>query len=321
MRTLIIDTDAGSDDTAAIIMALRSKSVVVKAITIVSGNVSITQALSNISYVKEICQSDVLVFAGAPGPLLRPAQPATWFHGEDGLGDVGYRPHTEHTVSLTHASDAIIELVNKGEDIELVTLGPLTNIAIAIRQDPTIVQKIKMCTIMGGAPCCEGNVTPAAEYNIWFDPEAAKIVFQSGLKIRMIGWQLSRGSTVLSKTDLLLMRDKGTELSEFVLNSNCKAQAAYLRQTGENGLSLPDAVAMACALEPSLCLINSEHYVEIETDSELTLGMTVVDRLGVSEDQRNINTWSKFLLRQKTKVDVCWEIDSVRYKTMLIDSL
>jgi purine nucleosidase len=204
--------------------------------------------------------------------------------------------------------------------IEIITLGPLTNLALAVQRDPALVENVSVCVVMGGAPCCEGNVTPAAEFNIWVDPEAARIVFQSGLAINMIGWQLSRGEAALNEIDIEEIEEIGTPFAEFAIRCNSVAAQAYEKQTGEPGIALPDPVAMAMLLEPSLSLEDSEHYVEIETRSELTRGMTVVDRLNVAEDERNQQIWSE-AVRTGSKANICWALDVQRWKMLLTEAL
>src|SRR5215471_13116670 len=193
MRTLLIDTDTASDDAVALIMALRSNKLRVAAITVVAGNVPVDQATSNALFTAELCGSSVPIYSGADAPLLRKLEPANWFHGQDGLGDHGYKP-TRKRAERGNGVDAMIETILNNPGIELVTLGPLTNVAIAVLRQAKIVDNVKRCVVMGGAPCCVGNVTPAAEFNIWVDPEAARIVFRSGLPIEMVGWQLCRGN-------------------------------------------------------------------------------------------------------------------------------
>src|SRR6185312_373087 len=126
---------------------------------------------------------------------------AHWFHGKDGLGDRGY-PAPKRKAEREGAVEAILRLSMAEPGLTLVTLGPLTNIALALKRDPKLAERIGRCVIMGGAPCCEGNVTPAAEYNIWVDPEAARAVFRSKLPIEMIGWHVSRGASVLKDDEV-----------------------------------------------------------------------------------------------------------------------
>jgi purine nucleosidase len=202
----------------------------------------------------------------------------------------------------------------------VVTLGPLTNIALALAQAPDLVRDVGRCVIMGGAPCCEGNVTPAAEYNMWVDPEAARMVFRSGLPIELVGWQLCRGAAVIAPGDIQLMNQIGTELANFAVECNSTARNAYRTQTGEDGISLPDPVAMSIALDPSIGYEWSQHFVDVETATELTRGMTVVDRLGVATDDRNRATWAE-VVEAGSKAKVYWAIDTARWKRALYSAL
>src|SRR6266568_5064809 len=271
-------------------MALRSSQVRVLAITAVAGNVNVQQAARNALYTAELCASEVPVFVGAEKPLQREHQSADWFHGRDGLGDHGY-PAPRRALEKKHAVDAIVETIEANPGLVLVTLGPLTNIALALQRDPNIAAKVSRCVIMGGAPCCEGNVTPAAEYNIWCDPEAARIVIRSGLPVELVGWHLCRGEAVLNPSDIQQVLSFGTPLAKFAIECNSHAQAAFFKQSGEHGISLPDPVAMSIALDPTIVTQQSEHFVDVETSSELTLGMTVVDRLNVAGNDRNRAVW------------------------------
>ena len=319
MRPILIDTDTASDDAVALIMALRSASVIVEAITVVAGNVPLSQGVQNALYTAELCGSDVPVFAGADKPLSRSLEIADWFHGSDGLGDRGYRPRSP-AVEREHAVDAIIRTIKATPGIEIVTLGPLTNLALAVEREPELMRNVSRCVVMGGAPCCEGNVSPAAEYNIWVDPEAARAVFRSGLPIELVGWQLSRGDAIIGRDDIEKMEQLGTPFGEFAIRANSTASRALERQTREIGISLPDPVAMGILLDPSLCLQASHHYVEVETHSELTRGMTVVDRLDVATDPRNRRVWSEAVSR-KTRAQICWALDVPRWKALLFDAL
>ena len=318
-RTLVIDTDTASDDAVALIMALRSREVRVAAITVVAGNVPVAQATSNALFTVELCGADVPVYSGAEAPLLRKLVIADWFHGADGLGDHGYKP-TKRRAEPGHAVDALIRTVHENPGVEIVTLGPLTNVAMALLREPKLASSVQRCVVMGGAPCCVGNVTPAAEYNIWVDPEAARIVFRSGLPVEMVGWHLCRGDALLNQASIDRVLALKNPIAEFAIRCNSVAAEACLRQTGEKGISLPDPVTMGIALDPGLCTSSSEHYVEIEISSELTRGMTVVDRLDVATDARNQNVWADAIERER-KVHVCWSLDIPKWKSLLFSAL
>jgi purine nucleosidase len=318
-RVFLIDTDTASDDAVALIMALRAPDVDVRAITIVAGNVPAAQAARNALYTAELCGSDVPVYPGAEHPLLREYMHAEWFHGKDGLGDHNY-PAPRRAPEPTHAVEAIVETIRANPGITLVTLGPLTNVALALARAPEIAANVSRAVVMGGAPCCEGNVTPAAEYNVWVDPEAARVVARSGLPIELVGWHLCRGAAALNPADIEHVRSMGTPLAHFAIECNSTAMAAYWVQTGETGISLPDPVAMSIALDSSICTGASAHYLEIETASELTRGMTVVDRLYIAGNDRNRTIW-KQALDGGQKARICWTIDVPRWKQALYAAL
>ena len=232
------------------------------------------------------------VFVGAGAPLTRAHEHAHWFHGDDGLGDHGY-PAPKRAPEREHAVEAILRLARAEPGLTLVTLGPLTNIALALARDPSLAARIGRCVVMGGAPCCEGNVTPAAEYNIWVDPEAARdrvpleAADRDG-RLACLAWRVGAER----RRD---RRDRGARHGEGALRNrtNSRAREAYHVQTGETGLSLADPTAMAIALDRSVGLSWSRHRVAIETQSELTRGMTVVDRLNVSADDSNRAVWAR----------------------------
>jgi purine nucleosidase len=318
-RAFLIDTDTASDDAVALIMALSSRDVEVRGITIVAGNVPVAQGSRNALYVAELCGSAVPVFLGAERPLLRAYAHAEWFHGRDGLGGHDY-PAPRRTAEPTHAVEAIIETARACPGLTLVTLGPLTNVSLALARAPEIAARVARCIIMGGAPCCEGNVTPAAEYNIWVDPDAARIVARSGLPIELVGWHLSRGAAVLNAVDISHILNMGTELARFAIECNSTAMAAYRVQTGEHGISLPDPVAMSIALDPSICTSASDHLLEIETAGDLTRGMTVVDRLDIAGNDRNSATWRQ-AVQDGRRARICWNIDVPRWKRALFTAL
>lgn len=315
-RAFVIDTDTASDDAVALVMALRDPAVDVKGITVVAGNVPVGQGVRNALYTAELCgRGDVPVYAGAEGPLVRAYEHAQWFHGKDGLGDVGY-PEAKRRVDREHAVDALVRLVDENPGVTLVTLGPLTNVAMAVLKRPGIAEKVSRVVVMGGNPCCEGNVTPVAEYNVWADPEAARVVFRADWPVEMVGWHLCRGEAVVAGEEIRRLRAAGA-IGCFCVDCNRVATEAIGRQTGEVGIALPDPTAMAVALDPSVVTEAGEHYVEVVTDSELTRGMTVVDRLNVVGDERNRGgAWGE-LLGRRHRVRVVWRIDVGRFKEML----
>ncbi len=317
-RPFIIDTDTASDDAVALIMALRADDVDVKAITTVAGNVPVQMGARNALITAELCGADVPIYVGAHQPLVRPYADAEWFHGQDGLGDQGYAD-PEGEPQPEHAVEALIETIKANPGIVLVTLGPLTNIAMAVQRAPEIVKNVSRCVVMGGAACTYGNVTPAAEYNIWCDPDAAQITFLSGLPVEMVGWEFCQGQYALSLAEMDSIRSMKTPYADFALDCNATALEAYHTQTGETALALPDPVAMAVALDPSIATFG-QHYVMVETDSDLTRGMTVVDRLGVAEDARNRDTWGD-AVRGQTRISVCWDLDAAGWKHLLYKAL
>ncbi|HEX4172553.1 MAG TPA: nucleoside hydrolase [Acetobacteraceae bacterium] len=315
-RKILIDTDTASDDAVALIMALRSPEVNVLAITVVAGNVPVEQATQNALYTAELCGSTVPVFRGAAAPLIRPLEDAVWFHGRDGLGDHGYEP-AARTAAEGFAVDAIVHTVEANPGIEIITLGPLTNLALALRQWPQLASNVSRCVVMGGAPCCEGNVTPAAEFNFWVDPEAAQVVLRSQLPIELVGWQLSRGAAVVNAAEIEEILALGTSFAHFAIQSNSTAAAAYKTQTSELGIALPDPVAMAILLDPALALVCSDHYMDLQVDNGITRGMSVVDRLGVAKDARNRAVWNEVTAKHK----VVWQIDIPGWKRALLRAL
>jgi purine nucleosidase len=163
----------------------------------------------------------------------------------------------------------------------LVTLGPLTNVAVALRQDPSIVPAVSECIIMGGTGQGHGNVTPVAEYNFWADPDAAKIVFESGMPIRMVGWDISRTYAVLGLEDGAALRAIGTPLAHFCIDIQRHVQQFALTTTHLDGFDLPDPIAMAVALDPSVATGIVRCFVDIEAQSDLCRGQSIVDHLGI----------------------------------------
>jgi purine nucleosidase len=307
MRNFWIDTDTASDDAVAILMALRYPEVNVLGISVVAGNIPVEKGAKNARYTVELCGKETPVYLGASQPLMHEPVWAYFFHGEDGMGNMNY-PEPKLPLAKGNAIDAFINAVraNPG-NITLVTLGPLTNIALALRIAPDIAEKICMCYTMGGAAATLGNVTPAAEFNIYVDPEAARIVFHSGIPLLMVGWEHCRGQANLTEKEMAQVRSYHTPYADFALDCNVHAISTNKEWLSEPGLALPDPVTMAVALDPTICTKRGAHYVDVETVSDVTRGMTVVDQLGVTNKKANI--------------EVCWKIDVQRWKDLLYKTL
>ncbi len=303
---MIVDTDTASDDAVALAMALRHPEVEVAAVTTVAGNCPVDQATRNALYTVELCGADVPVYQGAAGPLVVDARFATWFHGEDGLGGQGYPPPDRSPESID-ATTALVHAIRANPGCTLVTLGPLTNLVMALRQAPDIVQEVGRCVVMGGTVNAVGNVTPAAEFNLWFDPHAARAVFASGLPIEMVAWELCRGEAGFDRAEQQALKDLDTPLGHFFVDCNATAIEAARRQSGSDRMELPDPVAMAVALDRrAVATSTTRHYVQVEAESRLTRGMSVVDSLDVTGRRAN--------------VEVVRAIDIPRFKQMVFEA-
>ena len=321
-RKMLIDTDTASDDAVAILMALQTPDIEVEAVTIVAGNMPVAQGSINARYTIEMCGKDTPVYDGADQPLTREIYRAYFFHGEDGMGGMNY-PAPKRPVQPGHAVEVIIDTIKANPGIMLVTLGPMTNVALAVMQAPEIAKLVSRCVVMGGAANTVGNITPAAEYNIWCDPEAARICFHSGLPIEMVGWEVCRGDANLSDEEMRYCKEEiNTPLAHFAIDCNYSALQANRDWLGDPGLGLPDPVAMAIAIDPSLATRMSSHYVEIECDGTFTRGMTVVDGCNVTpHDTANVAMWQHLVGKGEPNAKVCWGIDAAGWKNLLYQTL
>ena len=313
-----IDTDTASDDAVALLMALEWHDVEVLGISVVSGNMSVEQGSINARYTVELCKKDVPVYVGADAPLVKKREHADWFHGPDGMGNMNYP-----APKLQETNEDFIEVLNNHinqhpDEITLVTLGPLTNVANFIKKYPDSFLKLKNIVIMGGASNTVGNVTPAAEYNIWCDPEAADIVFKSKHHdIAMVGWELCRGEANLTEEEMEFAYSLKTEKAKFAMDCNKHALDSSQNWLGDPGLGLPDPVAMAVALNPAVTTKVSRHNVQVVIDGPAR-GMTIVDQLHVGESEPHIDEhWS----HTERNINVIWEIDSDEWKETLYKTI
>lgn len=313
-----IDTDTASDDAVALLMALEWDDVEVLGISIVSGNMSVEQGSINARYTVELCKKEVPVYVGADAPLVKKREHADWFHGPDGMGNMNYP-----APKLQETNEDFIEVLNNHinqhpNEITLVTLGPLTNVANFIKKYPDSFLKLKNIVIMGGASNTVGNVTPAAEYNIWCDPEAADIVFKSKHHdIAMVGWELCRGEANLTEEEMELAYSFKTEKADFTIDCNKHALDSSQNWLGDPGLGLPDPVAMAVALNPAVTTKVSRHNVQVVIEGPAR-GMTIVDQLHVGESEPHIDEhWS----HTERNINVIWEIDNNEWKETLYKTI
>jgi len=249
LRKIIIDTDTATDDAVAIIMALKNDSFNIKAITTVAGNVDLNQATSNALYTCEICDKFVPVYKGESHPLKRKLETSKFFHGKDGLGDTGpYKPSKK--AEAENAINQIISLINKyPNEIEIIAIGPLTNIAKVFKYKPSIIKKIKSLYIMGGIGEGKGNITEHAEFNFWVDPDAADIVLNSEINIKMIAWDTTQIYGYLNKKNFEDLEKINTTLSKFAINIQKKGLEYYKIKYNEHKIDLADPLAMAVMID------------------------------------------------------------------------
>ena len=309
----IIDADTGSDDAVAILMALRDPRVEVLGITIVSGNVPLKQGIVNTLATAELCDTEVKVYAGADKPLTREykelytldefashvkslspvSASAQCVHGIDGMGDIGIEPLNKKDED-ENAADYLVNSFNENpNEITLVTLGPLTNIANAIQKDPSLVNKIEHCYVMGGTSDGTGNVSSAAEYNIWVDPEAAKIVFNSGLQITMVGWDNSYKYAMLKDEEMNNLKSLKTKYADFCVDIQKTLIELTHATYGFYGFDLPDPITMAIALDNKLIVESQQLHVVVDTRDGITRGQTIVDYFDAEKEEQNIRVVTK----------------------------
>ncbi|NOD63089.1 MULTISPECIES: nucleoside hydrolase [unclassified Ruegeria] len=287
-RKIIIDTDPGQDDAVAILLALASPDEIdVLGITAVAGNVPLALTAKNARIVCELAgQTDVPVYAGCDRPLIRPLVTAEHVHGKTGL-DGPVLPDPEMPLADGHAVDFIIETLRKHESgtVTLCPLGPLTNIAMAFRKAPDIVDRVQEIVLMGGAYFEVGNITPTAEFNIHVDPEAADIVFRSGRPIVVMPLDVTHKALV-TKPRNDAFRALGNKVGIAVAEMTDFFERFDKEKYGSAGAPLHDPCVTAYLIRPEL--FSGRHVnVEVETRSELTMGMTVADWWGVTDRAPN----------------------------------
>ena len=283
---LIIDTDPGIDDALAIMMAHAHAEIA--ALSIAGGNVGLAHTTRNALKLVDVLGADVPVFPGSASPLVFDAPDAGVVHGSDGFGDTGYFV-SRRLPEEEHAASAIVRLSRERPgELVLVALAPLTNLAIALRLDPTLPERIARLVVMGGAVTGRGNTERVpAEFNIGFDPEAAHVVFSSFREFDLVDWEASvRHALGFERFEALLAA--GDARAAFYRAISQKTRA-FSRARGRRGFVAADGLAVAVALDPSIVTRSEWRHAAVETQGGLTRGATVVDwegRLGSPPNAR-----------------------------------
>jgi len=281
-RQIIIDTDPGQDDAVAILLALASPELDVLGITAVAGNVPLPLTEKNARKICELAgRTDIPVYAGAVRPLVRPLVTAEYVHGKTGLDGPGL-PEPAMPLQKQHAVDFIVETLMTREPgtVTLCPLGPLTNIALALIREPAIAPRIARIVAMGGGFFEGGNTTPAAEFNIYVDPQAARVVFHSGVPITLIPLDCTH-KALTSRARVAKFRQMSNKTGPVVAELLDFFERFDERKYGTDGGPLHDPCVIAWLLKPEL-FSGRDCHVAIECESELTMGMTVVDWWGVT---------------------------------------
>ncbi len=288
-RPLIIDTDPGVDDALAILLALRSPELHVVGMTTVAGNVSVEQATANLHRVLALSkpQAQLLIGQGAAAPLQRVLETATHVHGPDGLGELDrfrsrdgqprYPPRVV-PAALPRAIEVWrLALARHSASLTLVTLGPLTNLALALESDPKLVRQFQSIICMAGAVAVPGNVTPAAEFNVYVDPHAARAVFQAGLPVTLIPLDVTEQVTMTRDHIKRLTTNTTDPVCQFFGDATGHALAFAEQVEGAARFPFHDPLAVAAAFDPSLVRCEPVH-LEVETEGTATVGATIADR-------------------------------------------
>jgi purine nucleosidase len=307
---IIIDTDTATDDAVAILLAMNAPHIKVEAITIACGNVGFEQQTANALYTLQVAgrANQVPVFQGSPRPLVRAVHgTAKYVHGDDGMSN-SYFPPAKQKPEAEFAIDAIIRLVEKyPHEITIVAIGAITNIALALLNKPSIAPLIKRIVFMGGFYKFYGNVAPLSTFNIWVDPEAARIVFQSGIPIMTAGFDISVKSSIFTDADYDRVSALNTPLSKFFVNIN-KVRRAYCKEHQKmNGSNHPDALTIALVIDPTIATQTIDRYCDIETQGELTQGAMLVDELSIYKKEPNVT--------------LCIEADEAKFKALVFAAL
>ena len=319
-KKIIFDTDPGTDDAMALMLALNSPELDVRAITVVPGNVPASQGLENALRMASLAnRCDIPIAAGAQHPLFQKLITAEFWHGKNGLANVELPP-SKCKVDGRFGPDLIIQMVHASpHEITLVPVGPLTNIALAVLKDPSIVPLVNDVIIMGGG-ITGGNVNAAAEANIYNDPEAAQIVFQAGWTVTMVGLDVG-DKTLLSPKYLDQLGQTHGPVNDFI-HSVAEYLVGLAAKFGEAGTPMYDPLAVGVAIDSTLVKA-PEMHVDVETRGQFTRGETVANRRGYVE--RNVLHGDRYVIEGADKVapnaKVCTDVDAERFLKMFVSRI
>lgn len=276
----IIDTDAGIDDALALAMPFVTptyQNFELAAITTLTGNVHVDRVLVNVGAVLDLLGAEVPFYRGCDRPMVATYHHAEDFHGADGLGDAGLA-HTQRKPLAEHAALAMLRLARKYEgDISICALGPLTNVALAAKLDPVLPQRVSQLIVMGGAWQAVGNQTPAAEYNIYADPESARAVFQQFPRIMLMPWETSL-RTLWSFERIAALAENGTPRARFMSAMTAKLCVTLRDTMGIPGFPAPDPLAVAIALDETVVQEAIPATIHVDTGTGIGRGLTALDR-------------------------------------------
>lgn len=289
MRTFLIDTDTASDDAVAMVMALRHPEIDVVGFTVVAGNVPLDQAVQNALYTVELVGADTPVYVGAGRPMLRDLATAQNVHGEDGFGDIGLDLQGRRPAE-GWAPEVIVDTIRaRPGEVTVVALGPLTNLATALLWAPDIAQLVDRVVVMGGTGISgPGNVSPNAEFNVWVDPEAARVVLRSGMPLEFVGWDVSIESAVVTPERHAEIRAVGSQAANFALDIQSVLAGFAFEETRLKGPDFPDPIAMAHAINPAPATLAHMH-VDIAIGPDPMRGALIVDQFGFGGGEPNVH--------------------------------
>src|SRR5580700_5623559 len=323
-KKIILDTDPGTDDAMALMLALNSPELDLRAITVVPGNVTARQGLENaLRMVSLANRCDIPVAAGAQHPLFQKLVTAEFWHGKNGLANIEL-PASKCKVDPRYAADLIIELIHANpHEITLVPVGPLTNIALALEKDPSIAPLVKEVILMGGS-ISGGNVNAAAEANIYNDPEAAQIVFQAGWPLTMVGLDVG-DKTLFSRQRLEQLGKTHGPVNDFIYGV-AKFLVELSEKFGDTGSPMYDPLAVGVAIDSAIVKAPLMH-VDVETRGEFTRGETVANRHGAIE--RNVlhhfPDGDRYVIEGLDKVQpnakVCTEVDADKFLNLFVSRI